>query len=307
MVRAISARLATVWIALSLVIAATAMAQAQTVRVTVNGTAITDQMINERAQLLRIEGQGGSNSARTTMATNELIDDAIKLAEAQRLGVGVSDAQVDNAMTSIARNMNVSVSNLRQILTQNGVNPDTLRNRLRAAIAWQSVVQAAISPRIQISELDLDLRAADQLQETLSFDYILKEVIFVIPQGSGASASRRTAEANQYRSRFTGCDTAVDVAVQFTDAAVRDIGRRHATQLPDAVAAELARLNVGQISTPRVTELGVSMLAICEKASARDLTFIKDELRQEAGTEALQGEAEAYLERLRQQAAIVRR
>ncbi len=307
MVRAIATRTLTIWLALGLLFTAAATAQAQAVRVTVNGTPITDQMINERAQLLRIEGRGSSNSARTQMATEELIEDALKLAEAERIGVNVTSDQVDGAFTTIARNMNVSSSNLTQILTQNGVNPQTLRSRLQAAIAWQAVVQQAISPRVQISELDLDLQAAQQVQQTTSYDYILKEVIFVIPQGSGISASRRTAEANQYRSRFSGCDTAVDLVVQFNDAGVRDLGRRHATQLPEAVAAELARLNVGQITSPRVVEGGVSMLAVCEKAEARDLTFIKDELRQEVGTEALVAEADAYLARLRQQAAIVRR
>ncbi len=67
------------------------------------------------------------------------------------------------------------------------------------------------------------MQAAEQVTPALGFDYILKEVLFVIPQGSGISASRRTAEANQFRSRYNGCDTAVDLAIQFTDAAVRDL------------------------------------------------------------------------------------
>jgi len=74
MVRAFAARFATAFLALGLLFAATA-AQAQAVRVTVNGTPITDQMINERAQLLRIEGRGATNAARSSEATNELIED----------------------------------------------------------------------------------------------------------------------------------------------------------------------------------------------------------------------------------------
>src|SRR5690554_5200144 len=120
MVRAFAARFATAFLALGLLFAATA-AQAQAVRVTVNGTPITDQMINERAQLLRIEGRGATNAARSSEATNELIEDTIKLAEAGRLGINVSSSQIDDAVSSIARNMNVSVTNLTQILTQNGV------------------------------------------------------------------------------------------------------------------------------------------------------------------------------------------
>ncbi len=306
MTRGIAIKSLAIWLGLSLMLVA-AQVQAQTVRVSVNGIAITDQQISARAALLQLEGRGANNAARTQMATDELIEDTIKLAEAERLGISVSSSQVDNAVSSIASNMRVSVSNLNTILTQNGVNPETLRNRLRAAIAWQNIVQQAISPRVQISELDLDLQAAQQVQETTSFDYILKEVLFVIPQGSGQSASRRTAEANQYRASFAGCDTAVDMVLNYNDAAVRDIGRRHATQLSDAMATELASLTVGQLTRPRVVENGVSMYAVCEKAEARDLTFIKQELRQEAGTEALQAEARDYLERLKSNAAIIRR
>ena len=47
------------------------------------------------------------------------------------------------------------------------------------------------------------------------------------------------------------------------------------------------------------------MLAICEKESARDLTFIKNKLRNEQGNEAMKGEADKYLEELRKKATIV--
>ena len=285
------------WVILAFALsAAPAFAQ-----VSVNGTAVSAQQISARAGLLRLEGRGSSNSARLQMATDELIDDTLKLLEAQRLGITVSEDRVNAAVQSIAQGMRVSTSNLERIFTENGVPFSTLRDRLRAALAWQAVVQQVVSSRVQISELELDLRAEQQVEEIQNFDYILREVIFV-----GGNASRRTAEANQYRTRFTGCDAAVDLVLEFPDAAVRDIGRRHGTQLPEAIATELAGLNAGQITRPRVTEYGVSMYAICEKASARDLTFIRDELRQEVGTEALQEEAEAYLANLRAQADIRR-
>lgn len=299
-------RTAGICLAMGLALMAFAV-QAQAVRVTVNGTPITDQQINDRANLLRIEGQGSSNSARIQLATEQLIDDQIRLSEAQRIGVTISDAQVDSAFSNVASNMRSSVSNLTNLLNQNGVNPETLRDRLQATLAWQQVVSQVLRSRVQISELELEMQASERVTPALSFDYILKEVLFVIPEGSGISASRRTAEANQYRSRFTGCDTAVDVAIQFTDAAVRDLGRRHATQLPEAVANELAGLTVGQITSPRVVAGGVSMLAVCEKAQAEDLAFLTDDLRQEAGADALQSQAEEYLAQLRSSATIIRR
>ncbi|MDB5535248.1 MAG: peptidylprolyl isomerase, partial [Devosia sp.] len=130
-----------------------------------------------------------------------------------------------------------------------------------------------------------------------------KEVIFVAPGGQGAGA--RTAQANRYRSAFAGCDSAVNLSLNYTDVAVIDVGRRNATQLPEAVAKELAGLNVGGIGKPRTTDTGVSMLAICEKTPAEDLTFIKGQMQQEAGGAALSGKVTEYLANLRKQAKII--
>lgn len=279
-------------------------AWANAIRVVVNDTQITDTQIQARANLFRLERRGNSNSARLKLASDELIEDALKIQEARRLDITITEKQVNDGFLNVARNLRVSSSNLNKILRDNGVNPETLRARLRAGLAWQAVTQAAVMPRVQISDLDLEEKAAGQVEESTSFDYMLKEVLFIIPRGSGGSASRRTAQANQYRKSFQGCGTAVDLSLSYTDAAVIDVGRRHATQLPEAIAKELAGLQEGGITKPRVTDSGVSMLAVCSKASARDLTFIKGELRQEVGTEKLQEAATDYLERLKERASI---
>lgn len=264
--------------------------------VTVNGIAISDVQVDQRLRLFRMEG----NNTGRKGATDQLITEAIQMSEAKRLGVTVSNAQVDEALLQIARNLKVSQDKLIQMLSQGGVSSDTLRDRLRAAIAWNAVTQRAVVPNVQISDLELDQKAAAQMGDYQKFDYILKEIVFV-----GQGASGRTAQANRYRSSFTGCDSAVQLSLGFTDAAVVDIGRRHATQLPEAMAKELAGMNVGGITKPRVVESGVSMLAICEKTQAEDLTFVKDDLRAEVGGSNLEKEAQAYMTQLRNSAKII--
>lgn len=283
-------------VGLMLSLASALPAMAQNVRVTVDGTPITDLQIAARVKLFALEGNNGG----TRGATEQLIDEALQVAEAKRLGITVSNAQIDDALLQIARNMNVSQDRLVAMLQQGGVSTETLRDRLRAAIAWNGVTERAIMPQVQISELALDQQAESRLQEFQTFDYILKEIIFV-----GAGSSGRSGQANQYRANFAGCNTAVDLSLAYTDAAVIDLGRRHATQLPEAIAKELAGLNVGGITRPRVVDAGVSMLAICEKAQAEDLTFIKGDLRAEQGNAALEGEVDKYMSDLRARAKII--
>ena len=279
-----------------LTITAALPAMAQTVRVSVNGTPVTDVQISQRVKLFALEGNAGGQKG----ATDQLITEAIQMSEAKRLNITVSNAEVDDAFLQIARNINVSQDKLQQLLQQGGINIETLKDRLRAAIAWNKVTEQAIVPNVQISDLALDQQAESGLQAYQNFDYILKEIIFV-----GQGSSGRSGQANSYRSKFSGCDSAVDLSLGYTDAAVIDVGRRHATQMPEPIAKELAGLNVGGITKPRVVETGVSMLAVCEKTQAEDLTFIKGNLRAEVGDEALKGEVSSYLENLRKQAKII--
>jgi peptidyl-prolyl cis-trans isomerase SurA len=294
MVRALAALMVAVVVAF----AATAPVQAA-VKATVNGTPISDVQVSQRLKLFALEGRSGSKAA-----LEELIDEAIMIQEAKRLNIEISEAQVDDAFQNVARNIKVSVDNLRKVLAQNGVNEDTLRDRLRAALAWNQVTTIAIMPRVQISDVELEQQAVAKLSESMSYDYILKEVLFVMPGGKG-SASKRTSEANNYRKGFQGCDSAVQLSMSYTDAAVIDVGRRHATQMPEPIANELAKLNVGGLTKPRVVENGVSMLAVCAKSVAEDTTFIKGNLRAEAGNAQLKGEIQSYLKDLRGKAKII--
>ncbi|MBN9309462.1 SurA N-terminal domain-containing protein [Devosia sp.] len=267
-------------------------------KVTVNGVPISDIEISQRTKLLSLEGGGGSSKA----AMDQLINEQLQLQEAKKFNITITEQQVDDAFQQVSRNVKVSTDKLREILLSRGVSVDTMRARLRAALAWQQLSGIVVQSRVKVSDLELDKEASAALNTDTSYDYILKEILFISTTGNAAA---RTGQANAYRKAFTGCDSAVQLSLNYTDAAVREMGRRHATQLPDALAKELAGLNVGGITKPRVTEQGVSMLAVCAKNAARDTTFIKNKLRSQQGSEAMKAESEKYLQELKAKAKIV--
>jgi peptidyl-prolyl cis-trans isomerase SurA len=285
-------------VSLALLFAVTT-AEAASVKIKVNGDPITDIQIAQRQSLMKLEGKSGQQAA-----IDELVNEALELQEAKRLNVTVTDAEIDDAVLQLARQIKVSMSNLQKVLTDNGVGMQTLRDRMKANLAWNKVTAGVINQRVQISDADIDKAAKAKLTAANSFDYILKEVYFIMPGGKG-NASARTAQANQYRKSFAGCDSAVKLSLSYTDAAVRDIGRRNANQLPPPIAEELSKLNVGGITTPRVVDGGVSMLAICAKEASTDTTFIADDLRQNAGNGALKNETDKYLANLKAKAQII--
>jgi len=266
------------------------------VRLTVNGTPITDIQISQRARLMKLEHHPGN---LTTEATNELIKEALELQEAKKYNINITDQQVDDSFKTVATNLKLSTDKLEQLLNGNGVGPDTLKDRIRATLAWNQVTSNVIMARVQVSEAQLTQEAQSKLTAANSYDYILKQVTFI---GKGA----RTADANRYRAQFKGCDSAVPLSEKFTDVAVTDIGRRHATQLPLPIATELGALPVGGITKPHADPGGTAMLAICEKEVAKDTTFITNQLRATAGNDQLQQQQDKYLADLKAKAKIVR-
>lgn len=274
---------------------------AATVKVVVDGNTITDFAISQRAGFMRLERRGKSNADRLKLAREELIDEALMFAELKRIGGSISDRAVNDAYNRVAVRLKLSSSKLTEILNAAGVQSKTLKDKLRAQLAWQQVVQQVLRRKVQISDLELDLAAREEVGNTTNYDFMLTEIVFLNTTGNTRS---RTNEANQYRRNFNGCDNAVDLSLSYRDAAVRKMGRRHSTQLPDPVAKELAGLNVGGITKPRTIASGVQMLAVCAKTAAEDLTFVKNKLRNEVGTEKLQDEAKQYLAQLREKASI---
>jgi peptidyl-prolyl cis-trans isomerase SurA len=272
-------------------------AAAAGVRLTVNDTPITDVQIFQRAKLMGLEHHPGN---LTTEATNELIDDALKLQEAKRLNIKVTDQQVEDSFLNVARNLRLSADKLTLVLTSAGVGVDTLKDRIRATLAWNQITTNVITPRVSFSEADLTREAQAKLTPANSYDYILKQITLL-------GKAPRIADANRYRSQFKGCDSAVPLSEKFTDVAVLDVGRRHATQLPLPIAKELGDLPVGGITKPHPDPSGTVMLAICKKEEAKDLTFITNQLRTTEGNDQLQQQTDKYLADLRAKAKIIRR
>ncbi|MEQ1769139.1 MAG: SurA N-terminal domain-containing protein [Devosia sp.] len=272
-------------------------ANAATVKVSVNGTSITDVQISQRLALFKLEGKSGQKTA-----IDELINEALMVQEGAKYGYTPTEEEIDGAVLQIARNLKVSASNLEKVLREQGVGMKTLRDRLKANLAWNKVVGNTLSSRVAVSDAEIEAQAETKLTAANSYDYILKEVLFIATKNN---ASARTAEANKYKKAYTGCDSAVQLSLNYTDAAVRDVGRRHATEFPDAIAEELSKLNVGGITKPRVVENGVSMLAVCAKSVSDDTTFLAQGLRQTTGNAKLKAEAEKYLAELKAQATII--
>ncbi|MEO0383339.1 MAG: peptidylprolyl isomerase [Pseudomonadota bacterium] len=287
-----------------------AAAQSVYTAVLVNDVPISNYDINARTALLRL--QGASSAQASSGAENELIDEALQRAEARRLGISVTQAELDQALQTIASRSGLSVSQLGQALGQRGVNLATLRSSIEAQILWDQVIRARFQATVRVDEQDvlaaLDNRSGDEAgSELTTTEYTLRQVVFIVPEGSGSNTrDQRRREATAFRSRFESCAAGIPAARALNGVVVQSEARRFSADLSPELDGLLQETAVGRLTPPEDGPEGVVMFAVCNKRDVRSdaeaRRDVESELRNEEGLLLSRG----YLRDLRASATILR-
>lgn len=272
----------------------TAEVSAQSIRVVVNGEAVTSNEIATRARFLRMVERNTTGASVERSAMEELVDERLKLQEAKRVGIEVSQAQVENAFAGIASRLKITPAQLAQGLAAQGVSAETVKSRIRTQMVWQQLVVGRFSTSISISDSQIvdalakkdGGKAASDGSTGTTAEYTIRQIILIVP-AKGGDAGARTREAEALRGRASGCEALVDTVKPIKEAMVKNLGKRTADELPEAFRDELSKTPVGKLTKPSRTAVGVEMLMICEK---RDLSGdfsvrskVEDELRNKEG------------------------
>ncbi|QBK30294.1 peptidylprolyl isomerase [Roseitalea porphyridii] len=285
----------------------TTPAAASEIRVIVNDEIVTSYDIARRAAFLRLQQRGGNV---TQAATDELIEEALKRDAVRRAGIRIPDSMVDDAFANFAQRNNMSPSQMMQILGQSGVTVDHFKEFIRLQIGWGQTVQLrARAGNQMMSEQEAVARMLEQGgQKPTSTEYILQQVIFVVPENQrGSLLSARRTEANRMRGLVSDCERTVSLAQGLRDVTVRDLGRVLELQLPSRWAEDISGLQTGQTTPVKETERGVEFIVVCRARQVSD-----DRVAQlEFSTEALESDGgdvgAEFLEELRANARIQRR
>jgi peptidyl-prolyl cis-trans isomerase SurA len=271
--------------------------------VLVNDTPVTKYDIDQRARLIRIAGGKGGKKA----ATEELIVEALQMGEAKRLGFKLPEERVAQGYAGIAGNLKMSTKQLDAALKSEGINPATLKRRIRVQSTWGELVSRRARNDVQISSADLTtalLEKGDPAGITM-FEYTLKEIIFVVPSGSaGAVYTQRGREANAFRQRFKGCETILEQTRTLKGVVVKNIGRRGADQLGGPQAAEIMKTEVGKATPPVRSDQGFELIAVCATREVRSTAQARAEIQSKYTLEQADGLGDDYLKELRDAAII---
>ncbi len=278
-------------------------AQAQQIVLLVNGEPITALDIEQRSKLTQLSTH---KVPPRQEVLDELINERLKVREAKKWGLEVSDSEVDQAYASMASRMRMTADQLTQQLAKGGLNAATLKSRIKADIAWPQLVRGRYQASLQIGEKDILTAMESKSDDSVGYDFTLRPILFLVPTGSAeAFIEGRKREAEALRGRFQGCDEGIAFARQLKDIAVREQVIRSSANIPPELRKVLEGVEVGRLTAPEVTKFGVEMFAVCaKKESAADNTPGKVKARETIMNERVEQRSKQYLQELRRGAMI---
>lgn len=182
----------------------------------------------------------------------QLVDERLQMQEAERLGVEVPDEQVEEAFARIAQNNNMSAEQFAEAMRGAGILPQALKQQVRAALTWRTVVDRRIRPRVQIGEHEVtDLLA--RLKEGEGQKVVRVAEIFLSFDDADQQAEvRATAERLVEQIRQGAAFS--EVARQFSQAATAsvggDLGWLLQSELPPEVVEVVQDMQPGEMAGP---------------------------------------------------------
>ena len=140
----------------------------------------------------------------------------------------------------------------------------------------------------------------------MGYDYTLRPILLLVPAGaSEAVIEARRRDAESLRARFQGCEQGIAFARALRDVAVRDQIVRSSADLPPELRKVLDGVEVGKLTAPETTKLGIEMFAMCaKKESTAENTPGKRRARESVVAERYEQRSKQYLNEIRRGAMI---
>jgi peptidyl-prolyl cis-trans isomerase SurA len=233
-------------------------------------------------------------------ALQGLIEEKIQLKEFKKLTQedGISDEEVDRDLARLAQRNQMTTQQFLAGIQAAGVNPQTLRDQVRAEIAWSALIRGRFARQIRVSELRVD-EMMDRFRDSVDEpQYRIAEIYLYAPDtGSRVNAMNTARTLSEQIAQGASFDA---VAQQFSAApsasAGGDLGWLSQADLRPEIAAAIKDVTAPAILPPLESEGGVYLIGYLGKREAADLNNVMMDLKQ---LTASGDDAAAKLERIR--------
>lgn len=236
----------------------------------VNGDIITDTDVDQRLNLVLAANQGRVSAQERDIlrvqVLRNLIDEKLQIQAASENEVTVPEAEVEQAYQRVAANFRQTPEQFAAFLRQAGSSPASIKQQIRAELAWSRLLRKRIEPFVNVGEEEV-AAIIRKLEESKGKDEYRVGEIFL--SATPEEMPRVMADARRMVEAIRAGASFVAYARQFSEASTAavggDLGWVRAEQLAPQLAEVIQRMPRGTVSDPIPVPGGVEVVALIDK------------------------------------------
>jgi peptidyl-prolyl cis-trans isomerase SurA len=225
----------------------------------------------------RIQQQGQQLPPRNVLrqqVLERLVLQELQMQRADRLGIKVSDEQVNQALTEVASRNKIKFSDLPAALEAQGVNYRDYRDEIRREMTMQALRQRDVIARVYVSPREVE-QCINKRKASPNADneYNLAHILVAIPgTADEKQIAERTSRAQAVYERAKKNEDFGQLALTYSDSGTAleggALGWRKTSQLPSFVADIIPTLRAGEVTEPIRTPSGLHIFKVLEVRSS---------------------------------------
>lgn len=255
----------------------------------VNQTVITGTDVDQRVAMIEainnVSVQGDELLRLRLQVLRQLIDETLEMGAAKQQEIAPSAAEIDQSLSRVTGSMNRTPQQMDQFLRSKGSSLASFRRQIEGELAWTRVQRRRIEPFVNVSDEEVKV-ILDRLKASQGSDeYHVKEIF--LRADTPEQQTQKAAEAQRIIEEIRKQSRSFEYfASNFSDATTRsvggDLGWVRPAVLPEALAANIAQMQPGQLAGPIDVGGGFSIIFLEDrrKVLTADPRDAKLDLRQ---------------------------
>lgn len=257
----------------------------QGIAAVVNDNVISNYDLNARLSLIMAGSRTPDTQENRQRLAPEvlrrMIDETLKMQEAKRLNIKVSDADIQQALNRLESQNNMPPGGLDRFLKQAGIDKATLIAEVEPQIAWVKVVNHQVRPQIQVTPEEIDEAMARLRASKGKPEYLLSEIFLRVDETENEPRVHQLATRILQQLK-QGADFAA-LARNFSQAASANdggnLGWVRADELGDNLETPVAGAKPGQVIGPIRTLDGFNIILLRNSRIAQGLPATTQEVK----------------------------
>lgn len=241
----------------------------------VNENVVTTSELDEQVAMIteRLEQQRTALPDAEVLrkqVLDRLVVQEVQMQRANRVGIKISDEQLNAALADVAQRNNLRLADLPRALASQGVDYASYRDNMRKEITLTSLRQRDVIGKINVTPRELEQfieRQKRMPSETM--EYNVSHILIAVPQeASQTQVDELSKRAQDIYVRSTGTEDFGRLAVAYSNSQTAlesgSLGWRKGPELPTFFAEEIVKLKAGGISKPIRTPSGFHLIKLNE-------------------------------------------